>query len=124
MVELLKGFPPYVAAYKAQGNINREEYDYVVMRRVGEIAGQFGQINFLVLLETSMSYYNVGVLLDFVKTTFDRFINFNRMAIVSDEKWVRRAYEALGHIVDCEIIGYPIAEFYTAKYWVSTAPGE
>lgn len=62
MVELLEGFPPYVAAYKASGAISKEEYEKVVMARVNQVAAQYGQINFLVLLATSMDNYSTVVL--------------------------------------------------------------
>lgn len=38
MVELLKDFPPHVAAYRASGAVSKEEYERVVMTRVDEVA--------------------------------------------------------------------------------------
>jgi hypothetical protein len=45
-----------------------------------------------------------------------------RMAIVSNEKWVRPAYETLRPLFHGEIISYPISQFHTAKELVSIEP--
>ncbi|HEY9001565.1 MAG TPA: hypothetical protein VIM89_09435 [Mucilaginibacter sp.] len=54
MIELLKGFPPYVAAYKAQGDVSRKQYEEIVITRADEVTREFQCVNFLVLVETSL----------------------------------------------------------------------
>src|SRR4051812_16876081 len=95
MVELLKDLPPHVAAYKASGAISTEEYEAVVMARVDEVAATYGRINFLVQLETGMENYSIGAFIDYIKVSFEHFSKWNRMAIVSDQQWLRRTYDAL-----------------------------
>src|SRR5438094_170958 len=106
MVELLEGFPPHVAAYKASGAVSKEEYEQVVMARVNEVAAEYGKINFLVLLETSFHNYSIGAFLDYVKVSFQHFSKWERMAIVTNESWVRKAYDVLSPFVHGEVKGY------------------
>ena len=119
MVELLKDFPPHVAAYRATGKVNKEEYEQVVMARVDEVAVAFGKINFLVLLETDFENYSAGAFLDYLKVSFEHFTKWNRMAIVTDERWVRKAYDMLSPLVHGVINGYELKQFEDAKEWVS-----
>lgn len=119
MVELLKDFPPHVAAYRASGEVEKEEYEKVVMARVDEVAAAYGKINFIVLLETKMQNYTLPAFLDYLKVSFEHFSKWNRMAIVTDQNWVRTAYEVLSKIVPGEIRGYELAQFEEAKQWVS-----
>ena len=119
MVELLKDFPPHVAAYRAWGAVSKEEYEKVVMARVDEVAMQFGKINFLVRLETDIDNYSIGAFFEYLKVSFEHFSKWTRMAIVTDQRWVRRAYELLSHIVHGEIRSYELKDFETAKAWVS-----
>jgi hypothetical protein len=119
MVELLKELPPHVAAYRASGAVSTEEYQQVVMARVDEVAAQYGKINFLVLLETSMDNYSIGAFLNYLKVSFQHFFKWNRMAIVTDERWLRKAYAALSVLVHGEIKTYPLQEAEEAKRWVS-----
>ena len=78
MVELLKDFPPHVAAYRAAGAISKEEYAEVVMTRVNEVAATYGKINFLVFLETDMENYSIGAFLEYLKISFQHFKKFGR----------------------------------------------
>jgi hypothetical protein len=119
MVELLTDFPPHVAAYRAAGKVNKEEYERVVMARVDEVAEKFGMINFLVLLETDFENYSLGAFLDYVKVSFEHFSKWNRMAIVTDERWVRTAYDFLSPLVHGVINGYELKQYEEAKQWVS-----
>jgi len=119
MVEILTDFPAHVAAYRASGSISKEEYRAVVMTRVNQVAEQFGHINFLVRLETDMDNYSIGAFFSYVKISFQHFSKWNRMAIVSDERWVRTAYDTLSLLVPGEIKGYPLHEYEQAKTWVS-----
>jgi hypothetical protein len=119
MVELLKGFPPHVAAYRAEGKVNKEEYEQVVMARVDQVAREHGKINFLVLLETDFENYSGGAFLDYLKVSFEHFTKWNRMAIVTDERWVRKAYDMLSPLVHGVINGYELKQLEEAKQWVS-----
>jgi len=119
MVQLLEDFPPHVAAYKASGSVGKEEYERVVMKRVDEVAVEFGKVNFIVVLQTGMEDYTIGAFLQYLKVSFEHFFKWNRMAIVSDEQWVRRAYDFLGHIVHGEIRTYEIKRLDEAREWVS-----
>ena len=119
MVELLTGFPPHVAAYKASGAISKEEYEQMVMSRVDEVAEQYGKINFLVLLETSMTSYSIGAFLEYVQISFRHFSRWERMAIVTDETWLRKAYDLLSHLVHGSIKTYELKDVAEARAWVS-----
>jgi hypothetical protein len=119
MVELLRDFPPHVAAYRASGKVNKDEYEKIVMARVDEVAMQYGKINFLVRLETDMENYSLAAFIDYLKVSFEHFSKWNRMAIVSDEKWIRVAYDALSPLVHGTIKGYTLKDFEPAKQWVS-----
>lgn len=122
MVALLQDFPPHVAAYYAAGAVSKEEYEQIVMARVDEVAAQFGSINFLVRLETDMDNYSIGAFLDYLKISFKHFTRWNRMAIVTDQKRLRNAYQLLSYLVPGEIRAYELREFETAKEWVSAPP--
>jgi hypothetical protein len=119
MVELMKDLPPHVAAYRASGIVHKDEYEQIVMSRVDEVAEKYGKINFLVLLETDMQDYSFAAFIDYVKVSFEHFTKWNRMAIVTDQHWLAKAYEILSYLVPGEIRGYKVKELEDAKNWVS-----
>jgi len=124
MVELLKDFPPHVAAYRASGTVYKEEYEQIVMARVDEVAAKYGKINFLVLLQTDIQDYTFAAFMDYLKVSFEHFSKWNRMAIVTDQHWLSQAYEALSLVVHGEIKGYDLKQFEEAKQWVSASFAE
>ena len=119
MVELLDDFPDHVVAYRASGEVHRKEYEDIVMHRVDEVADLYGRINFIVLLETDIQNYTLAAFIDYLKVSFEHFNKWERMAITSDQDWVRKAYDALSTIVHGEIRGYEIKDFELARQWVS-----
>ncbi|WP_207426148.1 STAS/SEC14 domain-containing protein [Pedobacter sp. SYSU D00535] len=119
MVELLTDFPPHVAAYKASGAVSKEEYRALVMSRVDEVAAEFGHINFLVYLETDMDNYSLAAFFDYLKISFKHFSKWNRMAIVTNETWLRKAYDLLSPLVHGEIRTYRLQDIDVAREWVS-----
>jgi hypothetical protein len=119
MVKLLPGFPPHVAAYRAAGKVNETEYENVVMERVNQVAKKFGRINFLVRLDTPFTNYSLRTFLKYIRISFAHFRKWSRMAIVTDERWVRRAYRLLNPLVHGELKVYPLTAFEEAKQWVA-----
>ncbi|SKB68939.1 SpoIIAA-like [Parapedobacter luteus] len=115
----MTNFPDHVVAYRAAGTVTKDEYEAVVMARVDEVAARYGKINFIVFLETGMENYSLTAFVDYLKISFKHFSKWNRMAIVSDQRWLRMAYEALSPLVHGEIRCYPLDDFQTAKEWVS-----
>src|SRR5947208_2936371 len=88
MVELLTDFPAHVAAYRAYGTVHKKEYENIVMNRVDEVASEYGKINFLVLLQTDIWNYSFTAFIDYLKVSFEHFSKWNRMAIVTDQRWL------------------------------------
>jgi hypothetical protein len=72
-----------------------------------------------VRLETDIDNYSFAAFLDYLKVSFEHFTKWNRMAIVSDETWLRMAYDALSLLVPGTIKGYKLKEYEAAKQWVS-----
>ena len=119
MVELLRDFPDYVVAYQASGHVNQSEYETIVMNRVDKVAHRFGAMNFIVRLETGMQNYSLMALIDYVIISFKHIQHWNRMAIVSDQKTVRRFFDVLSPLVPGKIVGFELKDFEKAKTWVS-----
>jgi hypothetical protein len=119
MVELLNDFPPHVAAYVARDKVHKQEYEKLVMKRVAEIAERYGAINFLVKLETEVDNYALATFVDYLKMTVEHFKQWNKMAIVSDEKWIRLVYDALSPLLHGSVKTYALHEYEAARHWVS-----
>jgi hypothetical protein len=119
MVTLLPGYPAHVAAYRAKGRVDAREYESVVMKRVNRVARRYGRVNFLVRMETDIGNYSFASFLKYLVISFKHFSKWERMAIVTDEKWVREVYSLLSPLVHGEIRAYKLSEYEAARRWVS-----
>ncbi|TCS86303.1 SpoIIAA-like protein [Anseongella ginsenosidimutans] len=118
MLRLLSEYPDDVVAYEATGRVNHAEYERIVMRRVDQVAARYGKINFIVVLKTKMERYSAAALLDYLLISFRHFSKWNRMAIVSDEDWVRNVYSWLSPLFLGAIRSYCLSGLDEARQWI------
>ena len=60
MIEVMKGLPPHVAPFIANGKITQDDYDHIINPMVDKIYKEFGKINYLLLLNTNLNNYSAG----------------------------------------------------------------
>lgn len=84
------------------------------MKLTGRVAGIRG--SYLIL---SYGHFYQFFFSQRANKSFEHFTNWNRMAIVTDERWVRKAYDMLSPLVYGVINGYELKQYEEAKSWVS-----
>jgi hypothetical protein len=57
MIEVMQGFPPHVTAFRATGNVTKDDYHKVINPLVKKVAKQFGKINYMLVLDTRLKNY-------------------------------------------------------------------
>lgn len=124
MLQHLKELPPYVAGFKASGKITWDDFKNVAIPAIDKVAGQYRQINFLMLLETDIGNMTAGAWTQDMITGIKHLSKWNRMAIVSDQENVRSLSEAAGKIMPGEVKAYPLSDLEAAKAWVSAVVPE
>jgi hypothetical protein len=60
MLVKLQDLPGYVAAFKATGRVNKDDYDNVLIPELERVDKEHGHIHFLLLLETSVKNFSAG----------------------------------------------------------------
>lgn len=118
MLEEIRGLPPHVVALRATENITKEHYDQVYIPAIERVANKFDQVNLLLLLETDLDDFSGGAYVKDILTGFQFISKWNRVAVVTDQKWVDKATLLYGEITPGEYQGFEIAEIEKAKQWV------
>lgn len=118
MLEEIRGLPPHVVGLRATGNITKEHYDQVFIPAIKRVASQFREVNLLLLLETDLSDFSGGAYVKDILTGFEFISKWNRIAVVTDQKWVEKATDMFSVIAPGEYMGFGIAEIEKAKQWV------
>jgi len=119
MIEILPGFPPHVAAFKATGQINMKDYEEVLIPEVDRVARLFGKINFLLELDTDVSNYSIGAWIDDALVGIKHITHWKRVAIISRQEAIKKITDIFGHLVPGEYKGFKMEDLEAAKAWVS-----
>jgi SpoIIAA-like len=120
MLELLTDFPDNVVAVRANGRVVRADYKNVLLPAVKALYKRKGHVSLLLLLETKISRYSMGALIEDAKLGVNYFMKWHRVAIVSAGKGIKRFTNIFGKLVPGEYKGFLINELEEAKKWVSS----
>jgi hypothetical protein len=118
MLEEIRGLPPHVVGIRATGNITKEHYDQVFIPAVERVVANHKDINLLLLLETDIGDFSGGAWVKDILLGFKQFSKWNRVAVVTDQKFVEKATDMFSVIAPGEYMGFSIAELEKAKMWV------
>ena len=111
--------PPHVVGIRATGAVTKQDFDEVLKPALDALVKRTGKINYLLLLETTVSNFTIGAWMDDLVIGVKHFTHWNRIAVVTNEKLVEKFSDAFGLIVPGESKGFTLAELATAKEWVS-----
>jgi len=119
MLQLIKDLPAHVVGVRAVNAVTEDDYAQVLLPALEAMNKSTGKINLIIVLETSVSNYTMGAWANDLKAGFRYFNKWHRIAIVSDQKLVRKFTDAFSFIAPGEYKGFSMAELNIAKQWVA-----
>jgi hypothetical protein len=119
MIEHLKDLPANIVGFKATGEVTEEDFTHTVMPKVKELIDQTDQLNYLLVLETSLKNFTVGAWMKDVMMGIKHLSKWNRIAIVSDVDAIRSFTNFFSYLVPGEFRGFEHKELDIAIDWVS-----
>ena len=119
MIELIKNLPANVLGIETEGEISKEDYDRVVVPKMNELANRQGEINYLVVLKTSVAEFGAGVWWDDFKLAIKHFTKWNKIAIVTDHDSIKTITNLFSFAFPGDPRGFKLSEYDEAVKWVS-----
>lgn len=119
MIKLIKGLPANVLGIETEGEISKEDYDRVVLPLMDDISVRKDEINYLVVLKTSVAEFSAGVWLDDFKLALKHYKKWNRIAIVTDQESIKKITDIFGFAFPGDPKGFKLIEYDEAVKWVS-----
>ncbi|MEO5893458.1 MAG: STAS/SEC14 domain-containing protein [Ferruginibacter sp.] len=119
MLTIMNDLPPHVLGVRATGTVSKQDFDDTLKPALDELKKRTGKINYLLLLETSVSNFTLGAWMDDLLIGLKHFTNWNRIAIVTDQKLVEKFSDMFGYLVPGDAKGFTLDELSAAKEWVS-----
>jgi hypothetical protein len=119
MLQFIKDLPDHVIGIRAVGEVDKEDYDRVLIPRMEELVKRQGEINYLLVLETDVENFSAAAWWQDFKIGLKHFNRWKKVAIVTDQKGVEWITDAARHFIPGESRGYKLTELNDAIDWVS-----
>lgn len=119
MITIIPDTPENVAAFKASGEITREDFENLVIPHVKTKVNTFNELNYLLLLDTDLNNFTAGAWLQDALLGLQNITKWNRAAIVTDKKAVQNFTEIFSVLIPGEFRSFDKDDVYNAICWCS-----
>jgi len=120
MLQFIKDLPGHVVGIRAIGEVTKEDYENVLIPHMEELVKKEGEINYLLVLETSVQNFSAASWWADFKLGLKNFTKWRKIAVVTDQKSVEWLSDALTHFIPGESRGFRLSELNEAIDWVSS----
>ena len=119
MIEIIHGLPPDVAAFNATGKVSVNDYNTIINPIVKKIKQRSGRINYMLVLNTSLSNYSLGAWFKDGLLGLKYFTRWRKIAIVAKEKGIVNFTNFFGKFLPAVTKGFLMKDIDIAKRWIS-----
>lgn len=117
MITLIPDVPENVAAFKASGEITKEDFENLVIPHVKAKVNTFDELNYLFYIDTDLDQFTVGAWMKDILVGLKNLTKWNRAAIVTDKKFVQNFTEVFSVLMPGEFKSFPQDDVENALYW-------
>jgi hypothetical protein len=119
MLKQMRDMPIGTVGFEAIGKVEDDDFEDAVepVLRAEIAAGR--KIRLLYLLGPELREYEGDTLAEEMKFAARHPTQYERVAVVSDEDWLRPAIKALSLLLPGEAKAFPISELTAAKSWLA-----
>jgi hypothetical protein len=118
MLQVINDLPPHVVGTRANGEVTRSDMETVLVPKIQELVNRQGEINYFLVLETSVQNFTLAAWWDDFKLGLKNFAKWKRIAIVTDQKGVKRFTDIFRFVVPGKSHGFSHNQLEEAKEWV------
>ncbi len=119
MFEAITGLPPFAVGVTAQGEVTAEDYETVLLPALKKATEEWKGVNLLLVMQTGLKDFTAAAWMEDAKTNIGYFLKWNKMAIVTDEKKLKKITRLFGFIIPGEAKTFSTNEIEAAKAWIS-----
>jgi hypothetical protein len=119
MLTRIEDVPSYVVAFRATGEVNKDDYDKILMPAIDTADKLHGHIHFLFQLETPVKNFSTGAWLEDAWSGLKHYRGWKKVAIVSDEQAVETFTNKFSAFIPGQTKGFKLSELEAAKKWVA-----
>ena len=122
MLKQMADMPPGTVGFEAIGEVDDDDFEKTVEPVLRRIIADGRKVRLLYLLGVRFREYEGDALKEEMKFAVHHPSAYERVAVVSDEEWLRPALRLLSVLVPGQLRGFRVAELAAAKSWVAAGP--
>ena len=119
MITQIKEVPSNMVAFRATGEVTRQDFGKVVFPAVREVVDRTGELNYLLLLQTDARNFTLGAWWQDVILGLKELFKWRRAAIVTDSESIIRFTHIFSVFAPGVYKGFLPEEYDQAVTWVA-----
>ena len=118
MIERMADMPESVLAFSGSGQITSHDYETVVIPAVEALLARQAKARVLFHLQADFSGFDAGAMWDDARMGLSHPTAWERVALVTDEGWLKSAVRMLGFVLPGHVRVFETAELAQARDWI------
>jgi len=119
MIELIPSLPDNVIGFVAKGEVTKKDYVEVLEPAVEQTLKAHDKLRILYVLGKDFTGFSGGAMWEDGKVGMGHISRWEKIAVVSDEAWIRHAVNALGYMLPGKVRTFTVAEEADASEWIT-----
>ena len=119
MIELIPGLPDGVVGLRAIGDVEDDDYNDVLVPAVEAALEGREKIRLLYVLGPEFDEYEGSAVREDAKFGMHHLFDFERVAVVTDAKWISRGVRWFAFAIPGEVKVYANADLEAATTWIT-----
>jgi hypothetical protein len=121
MMERIPDLPDNVLGFRASGAVSGDDYKNVVVPAVEAASKANETLRLLYVIPNDCTGFSAESMWDDTKVVIGHVKQLEKVALVSDQEWMRDSIRLLGNLVPGELKAFPMEEEAAAGAWVVTS---
>lgn len=119
MIEKIPFLPDNVLGFTAKGTVTAKDYESVINPAVEAQFTENSKVRFLYHLGKDFTEFESGAMWDDAKLGLKHPLGWEKIAVVSDFEWIKRAIRVFGLVIPGQIRVFNNDELDEAVQWIS-----
>lgn len=120
-IELVPALPDDVLGFVAKGELHRSDYRSVIDPVIQDALSRHDKISVLYVLGVDFEGFSGGAIWADSEIGMGHLGRFRRIAVVTDQAWIRHSVGLFGHLMPGEVRVFSVAEEPDASEWLTTS---
>ncbi len=120
MIQKISSLPENIVGFRAVGEVTKDDFDQIVFPAVDEIVEKTGQLNYLLVIDTSLENFTAGAWIKDAILGIKNLTKWHRAAIVSDSEAIKKFTDFFSVLIPGEFKGFDHENLQHAIDWTSS----